>query len=179
MRQLANSERIHALMRALGRAATVSGRVYLTGGATAVLLGWRQTTIDVDLKLVPDQDAVLRAIPALKESLQLNVELASPDDFIPVRDGWEDRGAFVSQEGRLAFYHFDFVAQALSKIERGHAQDLADVREMIERGLVDREHLQREFEAIRPQLYRYPAIDPDAFARALSAVTRPLIPPDP
>jgi hypothetical protein len=25
-----------------------------------VLLGWRPTTVDVDLKLVPDQDAVLR-----------------------------------------------------------------------------------------------------------------------
>lgn len=170
MRQLADRERIHALMRELGRAATMSGRVYLTGGTTAVLLGWRPTTIDVDLKLVPDQDAVLRAIPPLKESLQLNVELASPDDFIPVRPGWEDRGTFVAQEGRLAFYHFDFVAQALSKIERAHVQDLADVREMIERELVDREALRREFAAIEPLLYRYPAIDPAAFARSVATI---------
>jgi hypothetical protein len=173
MRQPADSARIHALMRALGRAATVSGRVYLTGGATAVLVGWRQTTIDVDLKFVPDQDAVLRAIPALKESLQLNVELASPDDFVPVRAGWEDRGNFVTQEGRLAFYHFDFTAQALSKIERAHAQDLGDVREMLARELVDREALHREFAAIEPLLYRYPAIDPDAFARSLAAIAGP------
>jgi uncharacterized nucleotidyltransferase DUF6036 len=171
MRQLADSTRIHALMRALGRAAAASGRVYLTGGATAVLLGWRQTTIDVDLKLVPDQDAVLRTIPALKESLQLNVELAAPDDFIPVRAGWEDRSTFIAQEGRLAFYHFEFIAQALAKIERAHAQDLADVREMIDRGLVDHASLQREFAAIEPQLYRYPAIDPAAFARAVAAIT--------
>lgn len=170
MRQLADSDRIHALMRALGRAATTSGRVYLTGGATAVLLGWRPTTIDVDLKLVPDQDAVLRAIPALKESLQINVELAAPVDFIPVRSGWEDRSAFITQEGRLAFYHFDFVAQALAKIERAHAQDLADVREMIERRLIDRASLPQEFAAIEPQLYRYPAIDPAAFARAVAAM---------
>jgi hypothetical protein len=170
MRQFADSERIQALMRALGRAATAPGRVYLTGGATAVLLGWRPATIDVDLKLVPDQDAVLRAIPQLKESLQVNVELAAPDDFIPVRSGWQDRSAFIAQEGRLAFYHFDFVAQALSKIERAHTQDLADVREMIGRGLVDRAALQREFAAIEPQLYRYPAIDASAFKRAVDAV---------
>jgi hypothetical protein len=170
MRQLADSARIHALMQALGRAATTSGRVYVTGGATAVLLGWRPATIDVDVKLVPDQDAVLRAIPALKESLQLNVELAAPDDFIPVRPGWEDRSTFIAQQGRLAFYHFEFVAQALAKIERAHAQDLADVREMIDRGLVDQASLQREFAAIAPQLYRYPAIDPAAFARAVAAV---------
>jgi hypothetical protein len=44
-----------------------------------------------------------------------------PDDFIPVPDGWQDRSAFIAQEGLLSFRHFDFVAQALAKIERGHA----------------------------------------------------------
>jgi hypothetical protein len=159
-------------MRALGQAARTAGRVYLTGGATAVLLGWRSTTIDIDVKLVPDQDAVLRAIPELKESLQVNVEIAAPDDFIPVRSGWQDRSAFITQESRLAFYHFDFVAQALAKIERAHAQDLADVGEMLERGLVSRETLQREFAAIEPQLYRYPAIDAAAFSRAVADIVR-------
>jgi hypothetical protein len=33
----------------------------------------------VDLKIVPESDAMLRAIPPLKESLELNVELAAPD----------------------------------------------------------------------------------------------------
>lgn len=91
MRALADAERIRRFMEALGRAARSPARAYFTGGATAVLLGWRASTIDVDLKLVPEHDEVLRAIPALKESLQLNVELASPADFIPVRLGWEDR----------------------------------------------------------------------------------------
>ena len=48
MRELANSSRIELFMRELGRAVDVDGRVYLTGGATAVLYGWRDTTIDVD-----------------------------------------------------------------------------------------------------------------------------------
>jgi hypothetical protein len=41
MRELANSTRIEQFMRELGRAVDVDGRVYLTGGATAVLHGWR------------------------------------------------------------------------------------------------------------------------------------------
>ena len=45
----------------MGRATPARIRVYLTGGATAVLHGWRSTTIDLDLKLVPDDDALLRA----------------------------------------------------------------------------------------------------------------------
>jgi uncharacterized nucleotidyltransferase DUF6036 len=169
MRALADASRIRQFMIELGREAEHPGRVLFTGGATAVLLGWRATTVDVDLKLVPDQDRLLRAIPALKEQLHLNIELASPDDFIPVRDHWEDRSPFIAQEGRLSFHHFDLVAQALAKIERGHAQDLADVREMLARGLVDARKIQDEFAAIEPSLYRYPAIDPAAFRRAVEA----------
>jgi uncharacterized nucleotidyltransferase DUF6036 len=103
------------------------------GGATAVLHGWRPTTIDVDLVMRPEDDTLLRAIPDLKEELQINVELASPLDFIPVPPGWEDRGTFICQMGRVRFFHFDLYAQALAKVERGHRQDLADVREMIGR----------------------------------------------
>jgi hypothetical protein len=169
VRQLADAVRIQALLRALGRAAAQPGHVFLAGGATAVLIGWRNTTVDVDLKLVPDQDSVLRAIPALKESLDLNIELAAPDDFIPVREGWIDRSPFVAQEGRLTFHHFDLSAQALAKIERGHARDLADLREMLGRGLVDRQRLREDFAAIESRLYRYPAIDPRGFRRALDA----------
>lgn len=176
MRRLADEARIRRFMRELGRAARRPARVYLTGGATAVLSGWRASTIDVDLKLVPDDDALLRAIPDLKESLQVNVELASPVDFIPVQDGWEDRSRFIVQEGPLAFYHFDLTAQALSKIERGHAQDVEDVGAMIRRGLVQPSALRAAFEAIAPQLYRYPAVDPGSFRRALEDVLASVTP---
>jgi hypothetical protein len=170
MRALADADRIHRFMRALGRSARFAGRVYLTGGATAVLSGWRNSTIDVDIKLVPDSDALLRAIPEIKDSLQINVELAAPIDFIPVRDGWEDRSPFIAREGQLSFHHFDFVAQALAKIERGHATDRKDVLEMLRRGLVTSDALQSAFAAIEPEMYRYPAIDPAAFGRALEEI---------
>jgi hypothetical protein len=65
--------------------------VYLTGGATAVLLGWRETTIDADITIVPESDRLLRARPALKEQLRINVELASPAHFIPELPGWAER----------------------------------------------------------------------------------------
>jgi len=170
MREVATADRIREFMRALGREAAQPGRVFLTGGATAVLSGWRETTIDVDIKLVPDQDAVLRAIPALKEALNLNVELAAPDDFIPVRPGWPDRSPFIAREGRLDFHHFELAAQALAKIERGHVQDLADVRQMIGRGVVTAAGLRDYFAAISPHLYRYPAIDPASFEKAVVAI---------
>src|ERR1043166_7925189 len=44
MRELADSTRIELFMRELGRAARADSHAYLTGGATAVLHGWRATT---------------------------------------------------------------------------------------------------------------------------------------
>jgi hypothetical protein len=119
MRDLADEAHIEQFMRALGQAAKIEGRVYLTGGATAVLHGWRASTIDIDIKLVPDRDELLREIPRLKEDLNLNVELAAPSDFIPVPAGWEDRSPLIRREGKISFHHFEPVAQALAKAERG------------------------------------------------------------
>lgn len=170
MRALADADRIRQFMRMLAEAARTPARVYLTGGATAVLSGWRDSTIDVDIKLVPDSDALLRAIPEIKEWLQLNVELAAPIDFIPVKPGWEDRSPFIAREGELSFHHFDLVAQALAKIERGHATDRKDVLEMLRRGLVTPDALQAAFETIEPEIYRYPALDASAFRRALEEI---------
>ena len=56
MRELADEERIGRFLLALGEAAVGEGTCYLTGGATAVLLGWRPTTVDVDIALDPEQD---------------------------------------------------------------------------------------------------------------------------
>jgi len=167
MRRPVDAERIRRLMRELGHEAEADVRLYFTGGATAVLFGWRPSTIDVDIKLEPDTDRLLRALPRIKDKLQINIELASPDQFIPELPGWHERSAFIAREGRLSFYHYDFYAQALSKIQRGHAQDRLDVREMLDRGMVDPLELRRRFEEIEPRLYRYPAIDPAAFRRAL------------
>jgi len=173
MREVADRDRIASFMRALGAEADAPARVYFTGGATAVLFGWRPSTIDVDVKIVPEHDRLFRAIPQIKERLYINVELASPVDFIPVRRGWEERSPFIAQEGHVAFHHFDLYGQALAKVERSHAQDLGDVREMIARGLVEPAHAWRDFEAIEPELYRYPAVDPRSFRRAVEEIFGP------
>jgi hypothetical protein len=171
MREVADVERIERFMRALGAAARTPVRVYLTGGVTAVLFGWRSATVDVDIKLIPESDEILRALPAIKEKLRVNVELAAPDQFIPALPGWQERSVFVRQERRVAFFHYDPYAQALSKIERGHLKDLLDVRSMLERGLIEKAELVRLFGGIEPQLYRYPAIDPPSFRKAVEGFT--------
>lgn len=167
MRSLADSQRLERFMQALAGAARRPARVYLTGGATAVLEGWRASTVDVDLKLVPDYDEILRAIPRLKEELSINVELASPDQFIPELPGWRERSKFIRQLGHLSFFHYDFYAQALSKLERGHGKDLRDVDDMVRTGRVHTDEMLRLFQEIEPQFHKYPAIDPPTFRQVV------------
>jgi hypothetical protein len=106
MRQKVTAARLEEFMRALGSGVTDAARVYLVGGASSVLLGWRDSTIALDLKFVPENDEILRKLPSLKERLQLNIELASPDDFIPQLPGWQERSRFIRQEGKLTFLHY-------------------------------------------------------------------------
>ena len=173
MREPASAERLRTFMRALGDRAGAEARVYFTGGATAVLEGWRAQTIDADLHIVPDADPLLRAIPELKEQLRLNVELACPADFIPELPGWQDRSPFIERCGTVSFHHYDFYAQALAKIERGETKDLADVREMLRRRLVEPSRAWELFGRIEPSLYRYPAIDAPEFRRAVAEALGP------
>ena len=171
MRQKVTAARLEEFMRALGSGVTDAARVYLVGGASSVLLGWRDSTIDVDLKFVPENDEILRKLPSLKERLQLNIELASPDDFIPQLPGWQERSRFIRQEGKLTFLHYDFYAQALAKIERGHEKDLQDVSDLIKSNLVESKRLLELFSQIEGLLHKYPALDAPSFRRAVESVT--------
>jgi hypothetical protein len=172
MRRPVDATRVLEFFRALGAEAREETHLYLTGGTTAVLIGWRETTVDLDIKMVPERDALFRAIPALKEKLEVNVELASPADFIPELPGWMERSRFIVREGKMDFFHYDFYAQALSKLQRGHTKDLEDVREAIERGLVEPSKALELFGSIEDQLHRFPSIDPASFRRRVEAAFR-------
>lgn len=167
MRAPVDAERLRRFMRAAGAAAAEDGTCYLTGGSLGVLAGWRASTVDIDIRLDPEQDALLRELQRIKDELEVNVELASPADFIPLPSGWEERSPLVAREGRLVFRHFDPYSQALAKIERGHDRDRLDVAEMLARDLVDREALRARYEEIEPALYRFPQLDGASFRRRL------------
>jgi Nucleotidyltransferase of unknown function (DUF6036) len=128
--------------------------MYLTGGATAVLEGWRQSTVDIDVRFEPDSDAPLRRISELKE------ELASPLDFLPELPGWRDRSRFRFREGNLEVFDFDLYSQALSKLERGFELDLEDVQSMVGSGEIEPDKLLELYTAIESELFRFPAVDP-------------------
>ena len=161
MRSNVDPRKLEQLMRALGREAQGSGCIYFTGGASALLIGWRQSTVDIDIRLDPEPPGIFQAIAKLKQELHINIELASPQDFLPPLPGWRDRSMFIGRQGQILFYHYDFTAQALSKLARGYDRDINDVQAMYAQKLFDLDQLCESFAAIEPELIRFPSLDPN------------------
>jgi hypothetical protein len=168
MRLTTDKSKVESFMVALGEKVRGPGRIYLTGGATAVLYGWRPMTIDIDIKPEPEPVGLFEAIASLKSELDINVELASPDQFIPALPGWQERSLFIAAHGPVEFFHYDPYGQALAKLQRGHERDLADVRSLLRHRLIQMNRLRELFQLIEPQLIRYPAIGPAAFRAAVT-----------
>ena len=114
MRDLTSETSIREFMKLIGRVAMERCRVYFTGGATAVLAGWRESTVDIDIRFEPELDELYRAIPEIKEKLNVNVELAAPSDFIPSVPGWRDRSQYIGTDGKVDFFNYDPYSQALA-----------------------------------------------------------------
>src|SRR5437762_12764357 len=106
MRRKVTIATLKQFMQDLAAAAKSPGKVYFTGGATALLLGFREQTIDIDLKLDPEPEGTFEAIAVLKDRLNLNVELASPDDFIPAAADWRERSRHIASIGQVEFFHY-------------------------------------------------------------------------
>jgi hypothetical protein len=166
VRSQASADTVRGFARALAQTARAPAHIYLVGGATAVIEGWRTSTIDIDVRIEPDAD-LTRNIAEIKERLSVNVEFASPADFLPELPDWRERSPFLFREGLLDFFHYDLYSQALAKLERGFVQDLEDVQAMIRTGAVAPPILAELLDAIWPDLHRFPAVEPDALRLAV------------
>jgi hypothetical protein len=168
MRLNSDRSKVESFMTALGERVRGKGRIYLVGGATAVLYGWRPATIDIDIKPDPEPAGLFEAIAVLKDELDINVELASPDQFIPAVQGWRERSPFIAIRGAVEFFHYDPYGQALAKLQRGHGRDLKDAQSFLRAGLIQPNRLMELFALIEPQFIRYPALDPATFRASVT-----------
>src|SRR3954469_6569429 len=171
MRGDSNVEKVRELMRELGRAVRSPETVYFTEGASAVLLGWRNTTLDIDLKSDPEPIGFFEALPKLKDQIDINIELAAPDDFVPALPGWKERSVLIERQGQIDFFHYDFYGQALSKIERLHQRDEIDVARMLADGFVEKAKLWELFSSVESNLIRYPAIDAERLRARVKTIS--------
>jgi hypothetical protein len=168
MRDRLTRESLRALRHELARSAGKDRHytVYLVGGGTAVLEGWRDSSVDVDL--YAPRDDIFHDVQAIKERPRLNIELVRPEHFVPPPEGSADRHVFIETVGRVSFYHYDPYAQLLSRIVRGFERDLVDARSLITSGMVDPKLFRSLVRAIPDSTWsKYPRHSPGAVRKAV------------
>jgi predicted nucleotidyltransferase len=139
-----------------------------------VHMGIRQgSTEDIDVEVrSANEDEMLEAIRRLKDTLSINIELASPADFMPVPEQWEMNAIYVGRYGSIDVFYFDFYSIALSKIERGNTRDINDVKLLIRQGVITLAELDAVFNKILPRVGKppYKKLDPKEFATRYNRV---------
>jgi hypothetical protein len=168
MREEFTRDRLRPLMNELARTAPRRGsfQVFFVGGTTAVAMGWRRSSVDVDL--FSEQDAVFRDIQGIKERLRMNVEFARPEDFVPPLTGAGDRHLFIEKVGPISYFHYDPYSQILSKIVRGFQKDLEDARAFLREKLVEPDRFRSLVRTIPDSTYaKYPRLSRAAVETAV------------
>ena len=100
---------------------------------------------------------------SLKDEFQVNIRLASADQFLPPLPDWKAQSRLITRHGEVEFFRYDLRSQSLAKLARAPDRDLLDVRAMLDLTLVTRHEILEGLDQIRDQLIRYPALDADAF----------------
>ena len=174
MRPNVGKSQIDDFLKNLGRAFHKQGRLYLVGGAALVHLGIRSgTTQDIDIEIrATNEDEMAEAIRRLKDTMKINVEFASPADFIPIPNQWEMNAKYVGRYGFIDVFYFDFYSIALSKIERGSTADINDVKLLLQHDIIDLQELDNAYNEVLPRVGKRPynRLDPQKFVEHYTSV---------
>lgn len=169
---------IEKFLTALGKAYRKQGRIYLAGGAALVHLGLRSgSTLDIDVVIeTTNEDEMVTAIRRLVEQMQINIEFASPADFIPVPAQWMEHSRYIGRYGQIDAFYYDFYSLALSKISRGSDRDLIDVKLLVQQKLITLEELDAAYKEVLPLVGKRPYmnLDPQKFAERYAIVRQQL-----
>ena len=178
MRQRVTRTEIEQFLKDIGKNVHQPGRVYLAGGAALVHMGIRSgSTLDIDVAIeAADEDELIMAIRHIVQQRQINVEFASPGDFIPLPSQWMSQAKYVGRYGSVDVFYFDFYSLALSKISRGSDRDLIDVKLLLQHKLITLDELDTAYQEILPRMGKRPYInlDPQKFASRYAQVRQEL-----
>lgn len=180
VRQRTDRQRLSRFLAALGRRLRRPVRFYLVGGGVMVDLGLRGATLDIDYVADADDAAALadleEAIRVLKRELDVNVEPASPADFLPIPASALERSRYVGQHGPVGVYYYDLASQVIAKAARGLEQDFDDAERLVRGGFVPWDEVEARWRAIRASPTGWLRHEPAEVERRLDVLRRRLVP---
>jgi hypothetical protein len=129
----------------------------LVGGAAMVHRGIRPgQTLDIDIQITVDPANLTAQVAQLKQKLNMNIEFASPADFMPLPAQWETRSQFIKRYGQMDAFYFDWYSIALSKMQRANRQDVVDVQLLVRQRFIDLAELDRLYQDVLGKIGRPP-----------------------
>jgi hypothetical protein len=175
MRPKVDKARIEDFLKNLGRNFRKSGRLYLVGGAALVHSGVRSgSTLDIDVEIAGENEGeMIDAIRQLIQQMNINVEFASPGDFMPLPKHWLTQSQYVGRYGAIDVFYFDFYSIALSKMQRGSDLDINDVKLLLQQRVITLEGLDSAYQEVFAQLRESSygkKLNPQQFAERYAAV---------
>ncbi|MGH2560790.1 MAG: DUF6036 family nucleotidyltransferase [Thermomicrobiales bacterium] len=179
MRQRTDQARLRRFLEALGRRVHRPLRFYLVGGSVLIDLGLRAATVDIDYVAEADDPATLdqleQAIRSLKNELDVNVEPASPADFLPIPSDALDRSRFVGRYGQVSVYYYHLPSQVIAKAARGLEQDLADAERLVNTGEISWQEVEETWREVRASPTGWLRYEPDEIEPRLDVIRRRLV----
>ena len=177
---LVDARTLETFLQRLGQCFHHQAALYLVGGTSLLLAAGKMSTFDIDVQVQTENQhssQFIRCLRTVSRDLGVPVELASPEQFIPLPAGFQDRRQFVGRYGSLDVFHFDFYSIALAKVHRGNEKDFDDVVRMVQTGLISITVLESYLEQILPEYeYHQPSADPATFRRKFELLKEKLEP---
>jgi hypothetical protein len=176
VRPSADRARLRRFLEQLGRRLRRPVRFYLVGGSVLVDLGLRTATLDVDYVAAADDPRALEdlegAIRALRTELDINVEPASPADFLPIPPAMLDQSRFLRHDGRLSVYYYHLPSLVIAKVARGLERDLDDGERLLRAGEVRWQDIDATWDRIRSSPTGWLRYEPDDVQQRLETLRR-------
>lgn len=137
-------------------------------------LGLRAATLDIDYDAEADDPSTLaeleQAIRALKIELDVNVEPASPADFLPVSPSVHAQSRYVGRFGSVSVYYYHLPSLVIAKAARAYEQDLDDAEQLIRTGEVTWTEIDQAWTEMRERPTGWLHYEPDDVQRRLDVL---------
>lgn len=119
---------VYSILNLFGEKVPPESRITLLGGSALILLGNSRETIDIDFigdDINPSE--LHRLIIRIAKENKILLDVVPIEHFIPLPKDSEERAIHIGQFGNLSVFVADPYSIALSKIDRGLANDYADI----------------------------------------------------
>jgi hypothetical protein len=144
-------------------------KLYLLGGGALCFLGSLRRTLDIDCTTEHPTEDFNDVLESVADSLHLDVELVSINEFIPLPKEPEARHKLINRYGSIDVYVFDPYSIALSKLARGFDTDIQDVVFLLNQEIIELDPLSKFVEDALPEAWNYD-IDPKELLKSLEIV---------